>query len=70
MPYPRRTTLNEKDLLLLESLANGGTAKSAAKVLGVSPNTIRDRMGSIFRITNTTSATQAVAYAFRKGLIV
>lgn len=60
-------TSRERDVL--ELLTKGATNKEIATVLGISENTVKNRLKSILAKLHLENRVQAVAYALEKGLV-
>lgn len=65
----RVTPLTRREIEVLELLAEGLSTKDVAKNLGVSLFTVRSHIESILLKTGLHTQAQAVAYAYRTGLI-
>jgi len=65
----RTSTLTRRQLEVLGHLATGATASEIAVVMGISTNTVRTHIRSIFETLEVTRQTEAVAKAVREGLI-
>jgi two-component system, NarL family, response regulator LiaR len=61
--------LSERDLEILQLLAQGLKNQEIADQLFISEKTVRNRLSLIFRRLHLENRTQAVLYAVRKGLI-
>lgn len=61
--------LSEKDIALLQQLANGAATKTAALDTFVGIGTAKNRLTIIYRKLGAHDRTHAVAIAMRKGLI-
>jgi len=60
-------TPRERDVL--ELLTKGATNKEIAALLGISENTVKNRLKSILAKLHLENRVQAVAYALQKGLV-
>lgn len=63
------TALTGQEIRLLSRLASGSTYQTAGEELGVSVNTVRNYVRSIYEKLRVHSKGEAVAKAFRRGLI-
>lgn len=61
--------LSERDLEILQLLAQGLKNQEIADRLFISEKTVRNRLSLIFRRLHLENRTQAVLYAMRKGLV-
>jgi len=61
--------LTRREIEVLELLAKGSSTKDLAKRLGISPFTVRRHVESILLKTGLHTQAQAVAYAYRSGLL-
>jgi len=61
--------LSERDLEILQLLAQGLKNQEIADNLYISEKTVRNRLSLIFRRLHLDNRTQAVLYAMRKGLV-
>jgi DNA-binding NarL/FixJ family response regulator len=68
-PGVNHATLTSQEVRLLSLLARGCTYQTAADDLGVSVNTVRNYVRSIYEKLHVHSKGEAVAKAFRRGLI-
>lgn len=68
VPKPGRD-LTERELQIVEQLAQGHTRAQAAANLFISVNTLKTQQQSIYRKLNVSSATDAVLAAQRRGFI-
>lgn len=66
---PSVAELTRREVEVLELLAEGVSTREAAGRLGVSPFTIRRHVESILLKTGMHTQAQAVAYAYRAGLL-
>jgi DNA-binding NarL/FixJ family response regulator len=62
-------TLTSRQIQVLRLMAAGATASEMADDLGITPNTVRSHIRSIFETLAVTRQTEAVARALRDGLI-
>jgi len=65
-PY---TGLSERELDVLRALANGASNARLAELLSISVKTVKSHIGSILAKLNLTDRTEAVAFAWRHGLM-
>jgi len=68
-PEPRDHDLTPHELRLLKLLVEGHSYKTAAATLGVSVKTISFHLQKIYEKLQVHSKSEAVAKAFRKGLV-
>jgi DNA-binding NarL/FixJ family response regulator len=61
--------LTEREIELLQLMANGMSNKAIAKKLCVSENTVKYHIKSIMQKLKTQNRTETVAYAIRTGLL-
>ena len=66
---PTVAKLTRREIEVLELLAEGLSTRALAQKLGVSPFTIRSHMESILLKTGLHTQAQAVAFAYRAGLL-
>jgi PAS domain S-box-containing protein len=66
---PSVARLTRREVEVLELLAEGLSTKGVAQRLGVSPFTVRSHVESILLKTGLHTQAQAVAYAYRSGLL-
>jgi DNA-binding NarL/FixJ family response regulator len=70
VPAPRaENLLTPREIQLLAALADGHSYDSAAADLGVTPNTVRSHIRSIYEKLHVHTQTEAVSKALRAGLI-
>jgi DNA-binding NarL/FixJ family response regulator len=62
--------LTQRELQILNCIANGGTNKQAAKKLGISEQTIKNHVSAILRKLNANDRAHAVALAIRNRWVV
>jgi LuxR family maltose regulon positive regulatory protein len=70
-PSPSRapdSSLSDRELQVIELLAQGHSNKLIARALGISPHTVKRHMARIFDKTGQTSRTQVAAWYRRLGL--
>jgi len=68
-PELESTALSPQETRLLAALATGGTYQTAADEMRVSVNTVRNYVRSVYEKLHAHSKGEAVAKAFRRGLI-
>jgi DNA-binding NarL/FixJ family response regulator len=68
-PDPEDKRLSPRELQLLSLLAEGHAYAEAADLLGVSENTVRNYIRSIYEKLHVHSRSEAVSKALRQGLI-
>jgi DNA-binding NarL/FixJ family response regulator len=61
--------LSERQIELLQVIADGQSTKQAARTLGISPKTAHNHLNAIYRRLEAQSLTHAVLGAIRLGLI-
>lgn len=61
--------LSPREREVLELLTKGATNKEIATALGISENTVKNRLKSILEKLHLENRVQAVAFAFEKGLV-
>ncbi|HIY85120.1 MAG TPA: LuxR C-terminal-related transcriptional regulator [Candidatus Yaniella excrementavium] len=62
-------TLTEREVEILSHLARGHTRARIAKALGISPNTVKTQLRSVYHKLNVSSAVDAVQQGQRRGII-
>jgi DNA-binding NarL/FixJ family response regulator len=67
MGFPVILTQRQRDVLLL--LCEGLSNKLIGRQLGVSGNTVKTHVASVLRSLNATTRLEAVAVAFKLGLV-
>lgn len=67
--FPIFTPLSDREIEVLERIADGGSNKEIADVLGISTQTVKNHISSILRKLSLNDRTQAVLYALRRGWI-
>lgn len=67
--FPLFTPLSDREIEVLESIAQGGSNKDIAETLGISTQTVKNHISSILRKLSLNDRTQAVLYALRRGWI-
>jgi DNA-binding NarL/FixJ family response regulator len=65
----RVDSLTERELEVLQLIAQGSANKQIARQLDLSPSTVKAHLASIFTKLGVTSRTQAVLYAAQSGLV-
>jgi DNA-binding NarL/FixJ family response regulator len=61
--------LSERELLVLQYIANGRRNKEIAELLYVSESTVKAYVRSILKKLNAMGRTEAIAVATRRGLL-
>ncbi len=61
--------LSEREIIVLEAIAESGRVVSAARDLFVSPNTVKTQLRSIYRKLGVDNRLDALAEASRRGLL-
>ena len=67
--FPLFTPLSDREIEVLERIAQGGSNKEIADHLGISTQTVKNHISSILRKLSLNDRTQAVLYALRRGWI-
>lgn len=67
--FPLFTPLSDREIEVLERIAQGGSNKEIADTLGISTQTVKNHISSILRKLSLNDRTQAVLYALRRGWI-
>jgi DNA-binding NarL/FixJ family response regulator len=67
--FPIFTPLSDREIGVLERIANGESNREIAEVLGISTQTVKNHISSILRKLSLNDRTQAVLYALRRGWI-
>lgn len=62
-------SLTERELDVMKSLAEGASNIRIARALGISENTVKSHIGSILAKLYLSDRTEAVAFAWREGLL-
>ena len=68
-PGPDGPLLGERQVEILQAIANGETTKQVARTLGIAQKTVHNHLNSIYRRLDTQSLTHAVLSAVRLGII-
>ena len=68
-PHRPETPLSARESEILQRVAYGATTKEVAKALGISPHTVKTHLERIFEKLGANDRAQAVAIAFRLGLV-
>ena len=66
---PRAEVLSGRELEVLELLARGKANGEIARMLYLSPNTVRNHISNILSKLQISNRTEATAYAIRSGLV-
>ena len=61
--------LSERQVEILQAIANGATTKQVARQLGITQKTVHNHLNAIYRRLDTQSLTHAVLSAVRLGII-
>jgi two-component system response regulator DegU len=67
--FPLFTPLSDREIEVLERIADGGSNKEIADTLKISTQTVKNHISSILRKLSLNDRTQAVLYALRRGWI-
>jgi DNA-binding NarL/FixJ family response regulator len=65
----RVDSLTERELEVLQLIAQGSANKQIARQLDLAPSTVKSHLASIFTKLGVASRTQAVLYAAQSGLV-
>ncbi len=68
-PGPDGPLLSERQVEILQAIADGETAKQVARSLGIAQKTVHNHLNAIYRRLDTQSLTHAVLSAVRLGII-
>jgi DNA-binding NarL/FixJ family response regulator len=68
-PRATGTRLSEREIAVLQALADGHAYKTAADKLGISTDTIRSHVRNIYDKLHVHSKSEAVQQAFRQGIL-
>jgi DNA-binding NarL/FixJ family response regulator len=68
-PIPLGTPLTARQVEVLDAAARGLDVRQTARSLGLSVTTVRTHRRRVLEAFGAASTTQAVAIAFRKGLL-
>jgi len=68
-PGPDGPLLSDRQIEILQSIADGATTKQVARNLGIAQKTVHNHLNSIYRRLDTQSLTHAVLSAVRLGII-
>jgi len=67
---PRSGTLTRRELEVIRLIAEGLTDKEIAVRLGIARGTVSNHVSALFVKLDVTRRTEAVSYAFRRGLML
>lgn len=68
-PGPDGPLLSERQVEILQAIADGATTKQVARDLGIAQKTVHNHLNAIYRRLDTQSLTHAVLSAVRLGII-
>lgn len=68
-PHSGGTLLSERQVEILQAIADGSTTKQVARQLGITQKTVHNHLNAIYRRLDTQSLTHAVLSAVRLGII-
>jgi DNA-binding NarL/FixJ family response regulator len=68
-PATAEALLSERQVEILQAIANGSTTKQVARQLGITQKTVHNHLNAIYRRLDTQSLTHAVLSAVRLGII-
>jgi DNA-binding NarL/FixJ family response regulator len=63
------TPLSRREAQIVQMVAYGATVKEVAHQLGISPHTVKTHLERVYEKLGANDKAQAVAIAFRKGLV-
>ncbi len=66
---PPTAALSAREAEILQKIAYGASTKQVARALGISPHTVKTHLERIFEKLGANDRAQAVAIAFRLGLV-
>jgi DNA-binding CsgD family transcriptional regulator len=62
--------ITPREIQILQLTATGATNREVALRLGISPDTVKNRMGGIYRKLGTYTRLEAVLEGIRRGIVV
>jgi len=68
-PADHEPILSDRQVEILQAIANGFTTKQVARQLGITQKTVHNHLNAIYRKLDTQSLTHAVLSAVRLGII-
>lgn len=68
-PGPDGPLLSDRQVEILQAIADGATTKQVARALGIAQKTVHNHLNAIYRRLDTQSLTHAVLSAVRLGII-
>ena len=68
-PAPLAVPVSDRELEVLRLMAQGSGNGQIAEALGISPNTVRNHVSSIYDKLGVTSWREAIAWAWERGLV-
>jgi DNA-binding NarL/FixJ family response regulator len=68
-PHKPNAPLSPRESEILQRVAYGASTKEVARALGISPHTVKTHLERIFEKLGANDRAQAVAIAFRLGLV-
>jgi DNA-binding CsgD family transcriptional regulator len=66
---PTQTSLSDRELEVLAAIARGGTNVQISGELAISPKTVMHHSASVYRKLGVRGRAEAIAFAFRSGLL-
>jgi DNA-binding CsgD family transcriptional regulator len=69
LPEEPSTLLTPREIEVLAALTNGSSNKAAARLLGISPHTVKFHVESLFRKLGVASRAEAVAKGLKRQIV-
>jgi DNA-binding NarL/FixJ family response regulator len=66
---PKSELLSDRQVEILQMIADGNSTKQAARALGITQKTVHNHLNATYRRLDTQSLTHAVLSAVRLGII-